>query len=277
MIEPAEKRDEGELRALFDLCFPGEEAFGDWFFRHVWRPERTLVWREGRIQAMVQLLPLWLGGGEQALPAEYVYALGTAPDCRGRGLAGRLLDCARQTCPLRGGQALMLIPQQPSLFAYYRRLGYQTAFWIEEREIRPAPPPSGWRLDQAGEEDLAQMADFYEQALKGRPHPLRSEEDFRLQWRLYQGNVWLLRRQGRLEGWAFLEPGGEGLLGAEILGPAGPLAAAAALDRLGADFALCRGPGAGGPLRPVGMALPLTDRAAQRLALDGGYCGLLFN
>ncbi len=61
MTSWARERDEGELRALFDLCFPGEEDFGDWFFRQIWRPERTLVWRQSRIQAMVQLLPLWIG------------------------------------------------------------------------------------------------------------------------------------------------------------------------------------------------------------------------
>ncbi len=105
---------------------------------------------------MVQLLPLWIGDGERALPAEYVYAVGTAPECRGQGLAARLLDCARQTCSLRGGQALALIPQQPSLFGYYRRLGYQTAFWAEERKIQPRPLPSGWTLNRAAEGDLAQ-------------------------------------------------------------------------------------------------------------------------
>ena len=104
MTSWARERDEGELRALFDLCFPGEEDFGDWFFRQIWRPERTLVWRQGRIQAMVQLLPLWIGDGERALPAEYVYAVGTAPECRGQGLAARLLDYARLTWSLRGGQ-----------------------------------------------------------------------------------------------------------------------------------------------------------------------------
>jgi hypothetical protein len=36
-------------------------------------------------------------------------------------------------------------------------------------------------------------------------------------------------------------------------------------------------PGEGGALQPVGMALPLTEQAAQTLALGRGYCGLLFN
>ena len=277
MTSWARERDEGELRALFDLCFPGEEDFGDWFFRQIWRPERTLVWRQSRIQAMVQLLPLWIGDGERALPAEYVYAVGTAPECRGQGLAARLLDCARQTCSLRGGQALALIPQQPSLFCYYRRLGYQTAFWAEERKIQPRPLPSGWTLNRAAEGDLAQMSDFYEQTLAGRPHPLRSQADFRLQLRLYEENVWLLRRQGRLEGWAFFEQRQDAFWGAEIFGPEGPLAAAAALARLGADSSVCRMPGEGGALQPVGMALPLTEQAAQTLASGRGYCGLLFN
>ncbi len=275
MIGWAQNRDQGELRALFGLCFPGEEAFGDWFFRHVWRPERTLVWRQGRIQAMVQLLPLFLGGGGHTLPAEYVYALGTAPDCRGQGLASRLLEYARQTCPLRGGQALLLIPQEPSLFAYYRRLGYQTAFWAEEREIGPADLLPGYSLEQASEQDLDEAADFYREIMKNRLCPLRSQADFRLQLQLYQGNVWILRRQGRLEGWAFLERAP--VFGAEVLGPKGSMAAAAVLARLGGGACLCRGLGLGGESRSVGMALPLTDRAAQAIAVGQGYCGLLFN
>lgn len=281
MIDRAGPGDREAVRRLFDLCFPGEEQFGDWFFRRVWRPEQTWLWRQaGEPAAMVQLLPVSLWQGEEELPAAYVYALGTHPAARGQGLARQLLDRCKAIAGGQGREALLLIPQQPSLFAYYSRQGYRTAFWAEQALVQAGPLPPEVSLRQAGPRDAAQMADFYRRQLADRLYAARRQREFQLQLELYQDHCWLACRQGRLTGWAFLEQEGRQeteLLGAEAFGPDGLLAASGALARLGGQSCLCRGIGWQGEKLPFAMALPLTGRAAQALDRGSGYCNLLFN
>ena len=87
MIRLGKKEDRKGLEELFDLCFPGEKDFTHWFFQRVWKAENTLLYEEGYIQAMLQVLPVQLRQGEFHGRGLYVYGVGTHPACRGKGLA----------------------------------------------------------------------------------------------------------------------------------------------------------------------------------------------
>lgn len=276
MTGQATPGDRRQLMELFDLCFPGEPGFTAWFFDRVWRPEHTLVQREqGRIAAMLQLLPVTLRQGERHLGAEYVYAVGTRPESRGLGLAGGLLRRAEQEAAGRGSACLLLIPQEPSLFAYYARFGYRTAFSLQEETALAQALPAGLCLRPACAEDLPALARLYRTAMGERTFVERDAQAFGRQLELYGANALVLQdARGALTACGFAEQQGADLRFAEVLGAdAARLAAAALHQRRLAQGTWC-GPGPG---RPFAMAKPLTDEAESLLQGEGAYCNLLFN
>lgn len=78
------------------------------------------------VTAMVHALPRVLS---PALPAAYLYAVATRQDCRGQGLCGGLLAYAEADLRQRGFACAVLAPAEPSLFRFYGKLGYETAFF----------------------------------------------------------------------------------------------------------------------------------------------------
>jgi len=129
---------EPQLRALWNRVFGDPEAYLDLFFRRCFDPAETMVACEGdQVRAMLYLLPLTLRAGAQAFSARYVYAVATDPDFRSRGLSTALLEETHRALAARGIAASVLVPAEPSLFAYYGARGYATAFWAESREIAP--------------------------------------------------------------------------------------------------------------------------------------------
>lgn len=275
MIRLGKKEDRNGLEALFDLCFPGEKSFTHWFFQKVWKPENTLLCGEEHIQAMLQLLPVQLRQGENRGQGLYVYGVGTHPSCRGKGLAGALLEEARKKGIEQGIDLLMLIPQETSLFDYYRRFGYRTAFWVEERQIKARREEEGL-LSVAQPEDLPQVVELYRKALGSLFSVNRTLDDFAIQQELYGDKALVLRRDGRITAWGCIEPVGEAWRVCEALGPDALRLAAAALDWVGAEEGLCRLLPQNDP-RPFAMALPLTPVGEKLLEQKAGYCNLLFN
>ena len=58
MIRWAEQADLQAVVSLWTRCFPGDEAFREWFFANIYRSDVTLVDEEdGTLCAMVQMLP----------------------------------------------------------------------------------------------------------------------------------------------------------------------------------------------------------------------------
>lgn len=281
MIERAQLGEKQALLDLFDQCFPGEQAFGRWFFGALWRPENTLVLRQqGQIVAMLQLLPMEIAGAGDPLQAEYIYAVGTHPQHRGKGLAAQLLEGARQEAPARGVQCLLLVPQEPSLFGYYARFGYEGCFALEQSQVAARPLPPDCKLRLASAQDLHQMNRLYEKALAGRPHLLRTPSHWENQLALYGEETWLLTRNGRPQAYAFAEQVAGKWQLAEAAGPQCTELAGALLRQKGQESGLCRHPGTGAPgpdTRPFAMALPLSPEANTLLGAGGAYCNLLYN
>ena len=186
-----------------------------------------------------------------------------------------MLEEAREKGAEQGIDLLMLIPQEPSLFEYYRRFGYRTAFWVEKRQIKARREEEGL-LSVAQPEDLLQVVELYRKALRFLFSVDRTPEDFAIQQELYGDKALVLRRDGRITAWGCIEPVGEAWRVCEALGPDALRLAAAALDRVGAEGGLCRLPPQNDP-RPFAMALPLTPVGERLLEQKAGYCNLLFN
>ena len=157
MIRLAQDRDHGQLKALWTQVFGDapQEVEADFALRH--QNENMLVWaQEDRIQGMLSMLPLTLIQGKEAYPARYIYAVATAPEQRGRGIAGLLLERAGELIRARGEAAATLVPASDSLFNYYARRGYHTAFSLNVVDFDAASlagcPQAGLVLPCAGGE-----------------------------------------------------------------------------------------------------------------------------
>ena len=69
--------------------------------------------------------------------ADYIFYAATSPEHRGKGLMGELLFETVSALKTRGGDCAVLIPAEKSLFDYYSRFGFTTAFYVEQKEFLP--------------------------------------------------------------------------------------------------------------------------------------------
>lgn len=149
MIEP--------LKHLWREVFGDPPEYIDFYFTHGFDPSQTAVYLEDGVPVgMLTLLDMELSHAGKTSKAGYIYAVGTLPPYRSRGIAARLTQFAHEQCALRGMCAAILIPAQPSLFGYYEKLGYAPCFTI--KETAGASPSGGdesaVRLDEIGVQEL---------------------------------------------------------------------------------------------------------------------------
>lgn len=150
MIRLAQSRDHGQLKALWARVFGDSPPEVEAYFALRHRDEDMLVWAQGQeIQGMLSMLPLALRQGEKAYPARYIYAVATAPEERGRGIATLLMDAAGEEIRARGEAAGVLVPASESLFGYYTKRGYRTAFFLDVVDVEAgalSPCPVGGQV-----------------------------------------------------------------------------------------------------------------------------------
>ena len=121
-----------EMRAMWHEIFGDDMAEIDSFLvRH--SDAVPLIYKEsGRVVAMLHIVPLQMW--EQRVA--YIYAVATAPEYRGRGLASKLLWEALQYALERGDfDCVALIPSSSESKRLYERLGFED---IQKPMIFPA-------------------------------------------------------------------------------------------------------------------------------------------
>lgn len=157
------------LRELWKLAFGDEDTYIDHFFAAYYIPERMLVLEEnGQVQAMTAWfdMPLTLTNGTRVASA-YLYAVATHPDCRGRGLAGRLLVFADEWLKERGFDCVTTVPARPDLHVFFGRNGFEECFVLEQSRysVCKVKQPAVLRCVDAEEYDLVR-----EERLRGIDH-----------------------------------------------------------------------------------------------------------
>ncbi len=141
-----------DLKAIWKECFGDEEAYIDFFFSNQMRAAHTfenqqiymesshifenqLVYMESnRPVSMLTMIPGTLVLEEGNRKIYYIYGVGTTKKYRGRGYAAGLLKRAYSLAK-KENAALVLVPASESLYAYYKKLGFETVFYQNKRSF----------------------------------------------------------------------------------------------------------------------------------------------
>ena len=143
MIRFAETSDHPKLKALWADAFRDSDAVIDQYFTRRHTDENMLVdVRDHTIAGMLSMLPVTLRGGDgNNYPARYLYAIATDTHYRGRGISTGLLEAAHNHMKALGEAAGILVPASPSLFDFYAKRGYTTAFYLDIVSINASALP----------------------------------------------------------------------------------------------------------------------------------------
>ncbi|MDO4581450.1 MAG: GNAT family N-acetyltransferase [Bacillota bacterium] len=180
IIRYASAEDTPEVKALWAQAFGDRQPYYDWYFRRVYRPERTLLgFSDGAAATMLQLAPRRLSLRGEPLNACYIVGVATAPAYRRRGYSHRLLRYALGELH-HGNCAVALL--NTDLDGFYEPLGFTPCY-----TLRPLLFPAkagelgGWRETRAPNDGfLSGCAAVYQRmtaALDG--YVLRSAGDLR--------------------------------------------------------------------------------------------------
>ncbi len=145
---------------LYGLCFPEDPAdFAENLTEKYFDDCCRYLLSDDRIVSMLYLFDGKIFMQGKILPAKYIYAAATHPDYRGRGFMSRLLEQVIHEAE-RQDAVLILRPATESLFSYYGRLGFKTAFYNIEGKTFAEPEQM----------ELTQYLERREELLKDLPH-----------------------------------------------------------------------------------------------------------
>ncbi|MCC8015768.1 MAG: GNAT family N-acetyltransferase, partial [Eubacterium sp.] len=180
MIRFAKPCEEEDLLRLFNICFPGEENFGEYFFKNHFFPKNTLVDEEkGVIRGSAMMLPYYIEGvGE----VTYLYSVDTLPEFRGQGVCKGILEYSHKIDFEKGRKTSILIPGGKDLFDFYKKLGYEVSSCVDEKEFTVLNENASFELKECTPKELEA---FYKSHFKGRKAIRRSEKYFADQIKLF--------------------------------------------------------------------------------------------
>ncbi len=266
MLKYAEKKDTNEILSLFNICFPNEEEFVQYFFENFFEPKNTIICIEDRhIVGMAMELEYIISGIGSAT---YLYGVGTHPDYRGRGICGNILDFSHINDRKKDRAASILIPRNKGLFDFYRQYGYKTCFYVEESVIKCDSIPDGYIFAAPRGEELQSV---YERSFSDRPHILRSAAYFDSQIRMFEksdGGVLGVYDNDKLEGYCFYSVENGSIFFDEGMGELCEIAAKKIMSIKNFNEGIIRGVGKG---KDFGMAYFYKNDC------DDLYMNLMFN
>ena len=205
MIRFARQNDLDQIIKLWEICFPDDAEFTDWYFNNQYCENNTLVFeKDGFICGALQRIPYFIKNIGQAT---YIYGACTHPDFRKKGIMAEMLDYSDKIDIERGINATFLVPQSEELFRFYEKFNYKPAFKLNHKiynKISTKPFPSVFR--KCNKDDIKNLNSLYESVLKDCNYVLRSDEYWKEQIELLQffgGDVYCLENENEFLAYAF--------------------------------------------------------------------------
>ncbi len=125
-----------QVKALWKLCFEDSEEFVEMYFKLRYKNEVNVAIQSGdEVISALQMLPYPMTFCGEMVQTSYISGACTHPDFRSKGVMRELLSQSFAQMLRNGIQFSTLIPAEPSLFDYYKRMGYATVFQYSVKEM----------------------------------------------------------------------------------------------------------------------------------------------
>ena len=175
MIRFAEVKDIGDIIGLWNIAFPEEPDFNKYLFENIFNYKNTLITViNNELAAMAQLLPYEI---KDIGNITYIYGAATKPEYRKRGLMGELLKKSFEIDIEKGKSASILIPANKPLFDFYKRFGYEVAFYADRKVYKAGEKCA--EIKEALSNDIPKLMNIYSGDI------IRSEEYWEEQLKMY--------------------------------------------------------------------------------------------
>ncbi|MGN0573838.1 MAG: GNAT family N-acetyltransferase [Acutalibacteraceae bacterium] len=167
--------DNNDIKKIVTLW---HEAFGDgedeimFFLANRFRPENTLVYEfNGEIASMLFLLEGKMSIKGKIFNSYYLYAACTLKKFRGRGFMAELLRFAERIAQDRNIGYICLLPGESSLYTFYEKFGYKTAFAKKVLRVTHADINENFdSIEIKADNNLVELEKLRENALNKTDH-----------------------------------------------------------------------------------------------------------
>lgn len=180
MIRTAREGDREQIISLWNTAFGEEKEFSDWFFSTAYLLSDTIVCEKDRkLVSMLQRMKYTVRNlGE----VSYIFGACTLAEYRGQGLMQSLIEYCRQLDEKEGRKACILIPQEKSLFDYYKRFGFEPAFSTNSEIVAyKAPQDKSYLIRSAKKADWYILNSLYESGLENEDYIIRDKQYWQTQ------------------------------------------------------------------------------------------------
>ncbi len=163
MIKNPDAGDRDALFKIWQVCFGDIESYINFFLDNGYSPQNCLAFFEnGSPVAMLHLrfADMFISGRSE--PVMYVYAAATLPEYRGHGIMAQLIKAAVAYGDSLGCAFTFLLPANGSLYDYYGRLGFKTAFGVKKASLNR----ENLKEISSSNVSFSKISDYYESRLK---------------------------------------------------------------------------------------------------------------
>lgn len=212
-----------QVKALWKLCFEDSEEFVEMYFKLRYKNEVNVAIQSGdEVISALQMLPYPMTFCGEMVQTSYISGACTHPDFRGKGVMRELLSQSFARMLRNGIQFSTLIPAEPWLFDYYKRMGYATVFQYSVKEMTlPEFIPSKEIAVNAVSKPQDEVYSYLNKKLSERPCCIQhSAEDFQVimaDLPISGGNLFVAKQANEIRGVAIIYKGKNCIIINELL------------------------------------------------------------
>lgn len=206
MLRKCNSNDLPQILKLWNTVFDEDQNFTKWYFDNIFKPEYTIAaFENGKLISMLQMLPYELKNFGKV---SYIFGACTCPEHRGKGLMAKLIAFSEKLDREAGVTASILIPQEKSLFNFYKRFGYEPYFKIHYKEyFKQNKIDHSYTFSEIDKKNITLLNQVYENSLSGTYFVLRDEDCWAKQIDMFRslgGNTFCVKDNDNLIAYAFV-------------------------------------------------------------------------
>ena len=193
---------------LWNMCFPDESGFNEYFFNKLYKPEyNLLLFKDDVLCSMAQMLPYELQSNGKIENVTYIYGACTHKDYRRQHLMDKLLNYSFEIDKKNNVSASILIPQEKWLFDFYAKFDYKPMFNISEMKLNNyIECEDEISITKAG--DIDNMQSLYNLVAGNKYHVIRDKLEWQRQIDLFNNcggqAICMYNLQNEFIGYAFI-------------------------------------------------------------------------